>query len=381
MAAISNPITGSSEAKRGPASDPWFLFATVMLMVVGLMSLYSEGVDRDGLSNFKRQLIATFIGIGPFLLMRYVNPKFWRAAWIWLYAFMLMLLMGTLALGADAKGAQRWIDIGPMQFQPSELAKLLLVLTLSTYYAHRNDRINHFSTFLGGLAHVAIPVTLVLMQPHLGAAMVLLATWFAITLIAGVPIKYLAGFLGGFAILVGGVLAIPNVSDKLLRGYQADRVKGMFSKDKDRKGDNWQTDRAEIAFGVGGLFGTGFLKGEQKRGGFIPEQRNDFVFTVVGEEGGLVGSSLVLVLFALFFYRIFLAMAAATEPFYRMALAGVFAVLGFHTVVNLGMIMQLLPVVGLWLPFLSSGGTAIWLCMACVGLVINIRKREKPILF
>jgi len=381
MAAISNPLAGSADSKRSSASDPWFVFATVMLMVVGLMSLYSEGIDRDGLSNFKRQIIATIIGIGPFALMRYVNPNFWRSIWMILYGLMLALLAGTLVLGADAKGAQRWIDIGPMQFQPSEVAKLLLVLTLSTYYAHRYDRITHLSTFVGGLAHVAIPVGMVLMQPHLGAALVLLATWFAITLVAGVPMRYLGGFIAGFVILAGSVLAVPSVSDKLLRGYQADRVKGMFTKEKDRKGDNWQTDRAEIAFGVGGLFGTGFLKGEQKRGGFIPEQRNDFVFTVVGEEGGLVGSSLVLMLFGLFFYRIFLAMAVATEPYYRMALAGVFAVLGFHTVVNLAMIMQLLPVVGLWLPFLSSGGTAIWLCMGCVGLVLNIRRREKPILF
>ena len=123
------------------------------------------------------------------------------------------------------------------------------------------------------------------------------------------------------------------------------------------------------------------MKGEQKRGRFIPEQRNDFVFTVVGEEGGLIGCSILLAAFAFFFYRIYIVMQSASDPYFRLIAAGIFGVLGFHTFVNMAMVLQILPVVGLWLPFMSSGGTAIWLCMACVGLLLNMRRKEPVILF
>ena len=123
------------------------------------------------------------------------------------------------------------------------------------------------------------------------------------------------------------------------------------------------------------------MRGEQKQARFIPEQRNDFIFTVVGEEGGLVGCSLVLMVYGLFFYRAWLVMLDATEPYYKMLVAGIIGMLGFHMAVNMGMILQLVPVVGLWLPFLSHGGTAIWLCMSCVGLLLNIRRQERPVLF
>src|SRR5690606_9922857 len=124
------------------------------LLAFGLMSIYSEGLHRDGLANFKRQLINTAIGIGPFLLMRKVDPRRWQKVWALLYGLMLALLVATLVLGKGAKGAERWIDIGPIQFQPSEVAKLLIILTLSSYFAHRTDRLTSFGTFIGSLAHV-----------------------------------------------------------------------------------------------------------------------------------------------------------------------------------------------------------------------------------
>ena len=165
-----------------------------------------------------------------------------------------------------------------------------------------------------------------------------------------------------------------------MHGYQAQRIVGMSGK-KDVKGKNWQTDRAEIAFGVGGVTGAGFNQGGQKKAGFIPEQNTDFVVTVIGEEGGLVGCLLLLGAYGFFFYRIFLVMLHTSDPFGKMAAAGVFAVLAFHTFTNMAMVMQLVPVVGLWLPFMSYGGTAMWLCLASVGLLLGIRRRERSSLF
>ncbi len=153
----------------------------------------------------------------------------------------------------------------------------------------------------------------------------------------------------------------------------------MFSNDS-KKG-NYQTDRAEIAFGVGGVSGTGYLKGEQKMGHFIPEQNDDFIFTVIGEEGGLIGCTLVLAAYGFFFYRLWLVMFFASDPYYKMIVGGLFASLGFHMFVNIAMVLHIVPVVGLWLPFLSYGGSAMWMCMSAVALALNIRARERPILF
>jgi len=382
MAAISNSFSSGLDSRKQVAKlDYGLIFATLALVVLGLMSIYSEGYGKDGLSNFKRQLVNTVIGLIPMAAMYFVPIRFLQRAASGLYIAVVGLLAGSLVIGKTINGSQRWIDIGPLQFQPSDPAKLLSVITLAAFFTNRLDRIKEPSTFFWGLAHVALPIALILKQPHLAAALLMLFTGFAISLVAGTPIKFFAIAVGVFTFVAASVLLVPPVRDLLLRDYQKDRIEGLMSTTKDNKDANYQTDRAEIAFGVGGLYGTGFLNGKQKELKFIPEQRNDFVFTVLGEETGLLGCTIVLFAYAFFFYRVFMIMLKASEPFYQMMAAGIFAVLGFHTVVNLGMVLQLLPVAGMWLPFMSSGGTAIWLCLACVGLLLNIKRHERPVLF
>lgn len=379
-----NVVPGRAvETRRVARVDFWLILAAIVLMTVGFMSLYSEGVTRDGGANFRKQILNAVVGLVPFGIFASVNPRFWQRVATPVYIVNLVMLMTVLAMGKAAKGAARWIDIGPLQFQPSELAKLLIVLTLATFYASRQDKIQHISTFGLGLLHAVVPALLIFRQPHLGAFTVVMVAWFAISLVAQVPLKYLLGMVGTVAVLVGTVVAVPAVQEKVLGKYQRDRLEGLAASKagKDTQGKNWQTDRAAIALAVGGVSGTGYGNGQQKAGHFIPEQHNDFIFTVVGEEGGLIGATLVLAAFGFFFYRIFLIMHLATDPYYRMVAAGIFAVLGFHTFVNIAMVLELVPVVGLWLPFLSYGGTALWLCMACVGMLLNIRRREKPLLF
>jgi rod shape determining protein RodA len=149
----------------------------------------------------------------------------------------------------------------------------------------------------------------------------------------------------------------------------------------DRLDSQWHAERAQIAFGAGGLMGAGFLKGEQKAGGFVPEQHNDFIFTVIGEEGGLIGTATIILLFCGLLYRIWYQTICADDNFQQLLLAGIFSLLAFQTFVNIGMNLSLLPVVGLWLPFISYGGSAMFLCMACIGLVLNIGVRSQPSLF
>jgi rod shape determining protein RodA len=384
MASLNVAPGRAVETRRVSRVDFWLILAAIVLMTVGFMSLYSEGVTRDGGANFRKQLLNGVIGLVPFGIFAWVNPRFWQRVATPVYIVNLLMLMAVLAMGKAAKGAARWIDIGPLQFQPSELAKLLIVLTLATFYASRQDKIQHISTFGLGLLHAVVPALLIFRQPHLGAFTVVMVAWFAISLVAQIPLRYLLGVVGTMLVIVGTVLTVPAIRDRVLDPYQIGRVHGMIhSKEgkKDTQGKNWQTDRAAIALAVGGVSGTGYGNGQQKAGHFIPEQHNDFIFTVIGEEGGLIGATLVLAAFGFFFYRIFLIMHLATDLYYRMVAAGIFAVLGFHTFVNIAMVLELVPVVGLWLPFLSYGGTALWLCMACVGMLLNIRRREKPLLF
>ena len=185
-----------------------------------------------------------------------------------------------------------------------------------------------------------------------------------------------------FAMLAVLIFAVPPVRKLILKPYQEKRVIGMINGVKgknDVKGDNYQTEMAAYAFGSGGLAGTGYLKGEQKHK--VPEQHTDFIFSLVGEEFGLLGSLTVLGLFALLFYRLWLGMVNASDFYFQMILAGILTVLAFHTFVNIGMVLQILPVVGLWCPFMSYGGTAMWLCMSLIGLALNVRMRERAVLF
>jgi len=372
MASISRTLDQVADRKkRAPRNFDWFLLlGACLLLSFGLLSQFSKSYGT-GSRDFQKQMFNVVVGLGPFAIFWLVKPKFWMRVANVLYFLSLGMLALVLKMGVTVNGAARWINLGPIQFQPSEAAKLLIIITLATFFARRQDQIGKFSTFALSFLHVAIPVALIIKQPHLGAGMALLVTWLCICLAANVPWKYVLGAaIGALALLV---LAFAfNIG---VHGYHQKR---LFSHDKDIE---FQQERAEIAFGAGQLFGTGFLKGEQKRLDRIPEQDTDFVFTIIGEEGGLVGCALVLGTFGFFFYRIWLIMFHATEPYYRMIAAGILGMLAFHTVINIAMVVRLMPVVGLWLPFMSYGGTAMWLCLSCVGLLLNIRSREKPVLF
>jgi rod shape determining protein RodA len=347
-----------------------------VLLLIGLMSLYS--IDRGGDSGyFRSQATKIVIGIVPAVAMFLVHPKWLQRRSSIIYALSLICLMLVFLAGRSAKGAQRWIDFGPIEFQPSELAKFFLAITLAAFFANRIGEAKSLKTYLLSLAHLGIPLLLVLKQPHLGGALSLLIIWLGISLVAGTPPKFLAATVAAtFAILLTGYYT------NVLPDYQLKRVKefvmGSQNKDADSR---FHQQRALISFGSGGISGQGYLKGEHKGTGFVPEQQTDYISTVIGEEGGLIGCTLLLGAFAFFLYRVWLVMFQAVDPFMKLAAAGILSYLAFHTVANLGMNLELLPVVGLWLPFMSFGGTALWLCMASVALVLNIRGREPSGMF
>lgn len=361
-------------ARSGMSADPWLLVAAVALLVVGLMAIYSSTVNQSGAAIFKKQVTNLFIGLIPAAIVWKVTQDMWKKASNLLYIANLVLLGLVLFAGETRKGAQRWISFGALEFQPSELTKLLIIVTLATFYANRRELMNQWWTPAVGFLHVVPSLLLLKAQPHLSSVMVVCVIWFAVTIASGAQARHIwFTVVGLFASLV--VLNLAGVVE--LRGYQEDRLKAMTK--TDLMGADFQQHQAAMAFGKGGVFGTGYLKGEQKTR--VPEQHNDFIFSVIGEEGGLVVCTMVLGLFGLLYFRIWMVSALSGSSFGRMAAAGVLAVLAFHTFINLGMNLQILPVAGLWLPFLSYGGTALWLCMMCIALVQSIYRQDQENIF
>lgn len=368
--AARSPLVGADQRAGTRRLDWQLLIGALILLAFGLISLYSIGA-RDRAGYFQKQVLMAGIGLVPFLIFLLVNPLWWRKAAWFLYFVTLAVLVAVLFLGSSTNGAQRWIDLRFMQFQPSEMAKMFTILTLASFLSARSGAIDRVSTFALSFVQVAVPAALIVKQPHYGGAMVLVVIWLCVSIAGNVPLKFV---LASILLLVGGVYVATRIPGGL-HDYHLKRLLAM--EQPDRQGASYQQDRALEALGAGGGVGDGFLKGRQS----LPEQQNDFVFTVPGEEFGLVGSALLLAGFALFFFRVWLVMWRASEPYFRMLAAGVLGMLAFHTIVNLGMVVGFLPVVGLWLPFMSAGGTALWLCMACVGLLLRLRLHEKPILF
>jgi len=356
-----------AETRRESRHDVWLLIATALLVITGFLAIYSvDSIKFDGHYTV-RQVAFAGVGLVVFAIFSRLDLSFLQRASTWLYVFNILMLLAVFFVGRARGEAQRWIDIGPVGFQPSDPCKILLTLTLAAYYANRLEDIRTFRVFLGSLLHIALPFLLVFMQPHLGGAVALLVIWLIVSIYAGVPWKYftVAGTL------LAGLLAFAWFTPGVLSDYQHQRVRDFMHPDP--RAGGYQSTRSIIAIGSGGLAGAGFLKGEQKAAQYIPEQHNDFVFSVIGEEGGLIGSVIVLAAFAFFFYRVWLVGFRTTTPMARMVVGGIFGFLAFHTVVNLGMVLQLTPVVGLWLPFVSAGGTALWTCLAAVGILDNIR--------
>lgn len=353
--------------KDRPQHDWLLLAASILLVLTGFLSLAS--IDKStGTSHLTRQLLNFGLGLGVFFFFNRIKLESWRKLANPLYIVNVALLTMVLFVGKSRGITSRWIDLGPIQFQPSELSKIFLALTLAAYFANRADNLKDPKTILGAALHTLPIVALVFLQPHNGAALALLCLGLAAAIYAGIPWKH---FAVSIAVIVPMILAVwftPGV----LSDYARKRITSVFSETTDIRGSGYQQWMGTLAIASGGSSGTGFANGEQKAAGAVPEQYTDFIFTVIGEEGGFIGSAIVLALFGFFFFRVFLVTFRASTVMSRVVAGSLFTILAFHTVVNLTMVLKLGPVVGLWLPFISYGGTALWMCMAAVALLDQV---------
>ncbi len=295
-----------------------------------------------------------------------------------LYALGVFLLVGVLLFGEVSKGAKRWLDLGVVRIQPSELMKIAVPMMLAWYFQQRTEV--RFWQFVVGGALLAIPLGLIVVQPDLGTSLLVGAAGFFVIFFAGLPWKlivpfFLVGVLGIGAIVgFGDVLCQPETDWHVLREYQKQRVCTLLDPTQDPLGKGFHIIQSTIAIGSGGLWGKGWLDGTQTHLAFIPERHTDFIFSVLAEELGLVGALGLLGLYVLLIIRGFVIAARAVSTAQRLLAGAVTMIFFTYAFVNMGMVSGILPVVGVPLPFISYGGTALVTLCIGVGILMSIER-------
>jgi len=352
--------------------DRVLMGAVLALCLLGCLLVWSAG----GAGQAQKQLVNVAIGLVLMLVVMATEHRWVRILAPLVYAASVLGLVLVLTMGTTVNGSRSWLMLGSLSIQPSEFAKLAVVIGMALIVAERAEgsgraRVGLLDVLLM-LAVAALPVTLILMQPDLGTMLVLAATVFGVLAIAGAPRRWLALLaLGG----AGG--AVAAVSAGWLKDYQLDRFLAFTDPSLDPRGAGYNVEQARIAVGNGGLFGQGLFHGSQTRAGFVPEQHTDFVFTVAGEELGLVGAAVVIALLGIVLWRALRIAVRADDVFGRVAAAGIACWLGFQAFQNIGMCLGIMPVTGVPLPFLSYGGSSMFAVMLAVGLLQNVHLRSR----
>ena len=346
----------------------WRLVALITLIAcAGFLMLYSAA--GGSFSPWaERQMIRFVIGFFILVAVACVDLRVWMGLAYPAYIFSLLLLVGVEVAGHVGLGAQRWLELGPLQLQPSELMKIALVLALARYlHGLGPGEISRPFKLLIPLAMIAAPVVLVLMQPNLGTATLLALCGALLLFLAGLSWYWIAPTLAAVA------LAVPMAWQFALHDYQKKRVLTFLNPDTDALGAGWNIMQAKIALGSGGLAGKGFLNGTQSRLNFLPEKETDFIFTMVGEEFGFLGSiALLAVMLAVIYYGISIAMSARSQ-FGRLLAMGITVNFFLYIMINGLMVMGLIPVVGIPMPLISYGGSAMMTVMFGFGLLMSVQ--------
>lgn len=348
------------------------LMAIAMLVVFGILMVASATRDVDSLAGrTQSQIIYAVVGLGIILLFAVIDYHFFTSLYLWIYILIVLILavVGILGTEGDA-GAQSWLDFGIAGFQPSELAKILLVVVLAKQLAEAVERIDKLRTILFSLAFVGLPVFFIFIQPDLGITMLIMVTWFAMVWGAGMKLFH----IGLFA-LVGSVIA-PILWGQM-EDYQRSRITVFLNPESDPAGF-FNIDQAMIAIGNGGLLGRGYMQGSQSQLRFLRVRHTDYIFAVIGEEFGFIGALFVIFLMGFVVFRILRAAKLASDMEGTLICYGVAMIIFFQTVVSIGMNVQLMPVTGLTLPFVSSGGSSLVTLLMGVGLVQSVLMRSSP---
>jgi rod shape determining protein RodA len=358
----------------------WVLMAAAAALVAyGLWVV--DGITRFDIPGDEnhfvtRQAIAAALGFCGLLVAAAMPLDVVRRHWQLLYGATLVLIVVVFAVAETIRGSKRWIDLGFIQFQPSELGKVLFVLALGGFLVERAGRVTRWKTILSAIGLGSIPILLVFLQPDLGTALVYGAALFATLFFVGVRWRQLLALLLVAVLVTLSVLWwLPAAGVEVLKPYQTDRLTGLLNPDQDPSGLTWNVNQSITAIGSGGLNGRGVVEASQTRLDYLPEHATDFAFASLGEQRGFVGSAVLLLLYLLVVWR-GLRVVTVSEDLYGAVVAGglVFAFL-FQVFVNVGMTMGVAPVTGIPLPFIAVGGTSMVTNLVLIGVLQGIHAR------
>lgn len=352
----------------------WVLFASVLLLILfSLVEIYSIALSQEDQNflNFNKQLIFILAGLLILFIFSFFDYFNWRSFSRYIYIFGLLALIGVLIFGKTIRGTQGWFYLGPLSIQPVEFIKFILIIFLARYFSDVSIKLNPAKHLLISGAGVLVFIILVLMQPDFGSAVILFLLWVAMLAVAGFKFKYLA-VIGLIIILVIGSGWAFFFAD-----YQKERIVTFLDPSFNPFDQGYNITQAIIAIGSGGLAGRGVGFGSQSQLKFLPEAQNDFIFAVIAEELGFLGAGLILFFFAVLFFRLLKSLKAINNDFGIFFIIGALALIFIEMFINIGMNIGLLPVIGISLPFVSYGGSAIISSLMLIGVAESIIIRSK----
>jgi rod shape determining protein RodA len=356
--------------------DYTLLGAAFALSAFGCIVIRSATRTDPGSLFFARQTVWTALGMGVTLAVALIDYRAYLTRRRGIYIVVLATLVAVLVLGHEAKGAQRWIALGPFSLQPSEFAKVLVAATLAASLALARESVLDLVGLIPSAVHVAIPMLLIMLQPDLGTSLVLVVLWFSVAFFSGARVRHLGIALG----LLVAVFAVMWHTG-LIKDYQKERLTSFVHPERYAQTEGYHIVQSKIAIGSGELWGKGLMKGPQSELRFIPAQHTDFIFTIVGEELGFAGSCLLLAGFGLLLYRAGSIAFGCEDRYGQLLACGILTILAFQIFVNIGMTIGISPVTGIPLPFMSYGGSNMLANFVGIGVLENIHLRRHAITF
>lgn len=362
------------------------LIAVGLILVMSFFVLDSATQNASvkyGTNYLLKQAVLLAAGVCAFIVVLLIDYSRFAKYAVYFYLLNILLLVAVLVFGKVAKGAQAWIPIGSYRFQPAELAKVILIISLAQFLTPRVGKLNTYRQMLPVFLYVGIPLGLIMLQPDLGTGLVYIAIMFGMLLAAGAsPFKLgllLGGGVGAVVLAIVGHYKwgwwIP------LKEYQLMRLVVFVDPMIDPKNWGWNVIQSKIAVGSGGLLGKGWHMGSQTSGNFLPEQWTDFIFSVGAEEFGFVGAASLLILFFILLYRGIKTARQAKDTYGSLVAIGIVSMFAFHIFQNVGMAIGIMPITGIPLPFVSYGGSALLANMIALGLLMNVNIYREVILF
>lgn len=351
--------------------DIWLTTAVLLLTAYGILIIRSAITNTPAFVGYEiRQMQFTVLSLVVMLAIAAIDYRIFTAGHWYVYFLLVGLLVLVLAIGAERNNVVGWIPLGPLSFQPAELGRISIPISLGAFLTARQDRIGHFSNTIWSLVYMGIPIGLIFIQPDLGMTIVYVVVWFGIIMIAGLPLRHF------FVLITLGVLAI-GIAYPNLAPYQRVRITSFVDPDSDPE-QSRNVNQAVISVGTGGWWGKGYFQGTQSQLGFLRVQHTDFIFSVLTEEMGFFFGSLVVVgLMGFILLRILRIASITPDPTGQYICVGIATSLFFQVVVSVGMNTRLMPVTGLTFPFVSYGGSSLLTLYMGIGVVQSVLMRHR----